>query len=48
MKYRISITLDEEILVSMKEQIRLNRSIFKSQSNFVESAIKEKIGGDKK
>jgi metal-responsive CopG/Arc/MetJ family transcriptional regulator len=42
MKHRISITLDENILIRMKERIRLD-STFDSQSNFVEKAIKEKV-----
>jgi len=46
MKHRISITLDEETLLKMKEYIRLS-SAFRNQSHFVEIAIKEKLEGDK-
>lgn len=46
MKHRISITLNEETLLKMKEAVRLN-SDFRNQSHFVEMAIKEKVSGDK-
>lgn len=42
MKHRISVTLEEQVLVGMKEAIRLSRS-YESQSHFVETAIKEKL-----
>jgi hypothetical protein len=42
MKYRISITLGEETILKLKEAVRASPSI--NQSNFVESALKEKLG----
>ena len=47
MKHRISITLDEETVLKLKEKIRLSSS-FRNQSHFVEIAIREKIEGEKK
>ena len=44
MKHRISITLDEDTVVKMKEAIRFGAD-FRNQSHFVEVAIKEKLGG---
>ena len=45
MKHRISITLDEETVLKLKEAVRLS-SDYRNQSHFVEVAIKEKIEGD--
>jgi len=44
MKHRISITLEEETVLKLKQAVRLNAD-FRNQSHFVESAIKEKIQG---
>ena len=43
MKHRISITLDEETALKIKEFMRHN-SEFRNQSHFVEVAIKKMIG----
>ena len=45
MKHRISITLDEETVLKLKEAVRIN-SDFRNQSHFVEIAIKEKLEND--
>lgn len=42
MKHRISITLEESLVMKLKEAVRSN-PIFKNQSHFVEAAIKDKI-----
>ena len=42
MKHRISMTVEEEILLKLKEVVRLN-SEYKNQSHFIEHAIKEKL-----
>lgn len=42
MKYRISITLEENVIFKLKEAIRMSPDV-KNQSHFVEMAIKEKI-----
>jgi hypothetical protein len=42
MKHRISVTLEENIVLKMKEAIRTTPSI-KNQSHYVETAVKEKI-----
>ena len=42
MKHRISITLEEETVIKMKEAVRTSPD-FRNQSHFVEIAIKEKI-----
>jgi hypothetical protein len=48
MKHRLSITIEEETVLKLKEAVRLG-SDFRNQSHFVEVAIKEKIErGDKK
>lgn len=44
MKHRISITLEEETVLRLKEAVR-NSSNYRNQSHFVEVAIKEKIEG---
>jgi len=44
MKHRISITLDEETVLKLKEAVRINQ-IYRNQSHFVETAIKEKLSG---
>ena len=44
MKHRISISLDEETVLKMKEKVRIS-SDFRNQSHFVEIAIKEKLEG---
>ena len=46
MKHRISITLEEGILMKLKEAVRMNPG-FKNQSHYVEAAIKEKIDYNK-
>lgn len=43
MKHRISITLDEETVLKLKEAVRLSE-ITRNQSHFVELALKEKLG----
>lgn len=43
MKHNISITLEEEVLLGMKQAIRLSKD-FRNQSHFVELAISEKLG----
>ena len=43
MKHRISITLEEETVLKMKEQVRLKNE-FRNQSHFVETAINKKLG----
>jgi Arc/MetJ-type ribon-helix-helix transcriptional regulator len=40
MKHRISLTLDEETVLRLKEAVR-NNSNFRNQSHFVEVAIKK-------
>jgi len=42
MKHRISITLDEETVLKLKETIRLSNN-YRNQSHFVEIAIQEKL-----
>jgi Arc/MetJ-type ribon-helix-helix transcriptional regulator len=44
MKHRLSITLDEETVLKLKEAVRTN-SNYRNQSHFVEVAIKKMIGG---
>jgi len=44
MKHRISITLDEETVLKMKEAVRLSPD-YRNQSHYVEVAIKEKVDG---
>ena len=43
MKHRISITLDEETVLKLKEAVRLS-SICRNQSHFVELTLREKLG----
>ena len=47
MKHRISITLDEDTVLKLKEAVR-NDSNYRNQSHFVETAIKERLMGMKK
>lgn len=42
MKHRISITLDEETVLKLKEAMRINNE-YRNQSHFVETAIREKL-----
>ena len=42
MKHRISITLDEETVLKLKEAVRITSAI-RNQSHFVEMAIREKL-----
>ena len=42
MKHRISITLEEDTVLKLKEAVRLN-SNFRNQSHFVEVALREKL-----
>ena len=46
MKHRISITLDEETVLKLKQAVRLSTD-FRNQSHFVEIALKEKLEGDR-
>ena len=46
MKHRLSITLEENTILKLKEAVRLNRVKFKNQSNFVETALKEKLNNN--
>ena len=45
MKHRISISLDEEIVLKMKEKVRLS-SLYRNQSHLVEEAIKGIVAND--
>ena len=42
MKHRISITLEENTVLKLKEAVRIG-SEFRNQSHFVEVALKEKL-----
>ena len=42
MKHRLSITLDEAVVLKLKEAVRVNQS-YKNQSHFVEEAIRLKL-----
>ncbi len=44
MKHRISITIDEDTVLKLKEAVRLS-SDYRNQSHFVEVALKEKLNG---
>lgn len=46
MKHRLSITLEEDTVLKLKEAVRID-SDFRNQSHFVETAIKEKLKEDK-
>ena len=45
MKHRISISLDEETVLKLKEKVRTS-SEFRNQSHFVEEAIKRVVEND--
>ena len=42
MKHRLSITLDEAVVLKLKEAVRINHC-YKNQSHFVEEAIRLKL-----
>lgn len=42
MKHRISITLEEDILLKLKEAVRTDRA-YRNQSHFVEEAVRDKV-----
>ena len=46
MKHRLSITLDEDIVLKLKEAVRLSSRI-RNQSHFVEEALKDKLNINK-
>ena len=43
MKHRISISIDEELFLEMRDFMR-NKSIFRNRSHVIEHALKELIG----
>jgi metal-responsive CopG/Arc/MetJ family transcriptional regulator len=44
MKHRISVTLNEDVVLKLKEAVR-NSPGYHNQSHFVEMAIIKKLGG---
>jgi len=41
MKHRISISLDEQTLLELKEYLRISQRKFRSQSHLVDAAIEQ-------
>ena len=49
MKHRISITVDEDTLLSIQDKLRTNfrSGIFRNKSHFIEYAVKKFLRGEK-